>query len=145
MNNIIKKVFFCILTCIVIAVLYTGCASNTEFIQTDDTYEPYSKPDDAEIVFKQDTLRRPHQIIGVIEVELDEDARNDEFKAAMIKKAREIGADGVIAVKYDIDKEVHKNRYHRVVGRGWRRHHVTGTRTTVDVSRIASGLAIIFE
>ncbi len=129
-----------------LAVFLIGCAStNVWFTQIDESYVPAAKPKDAEIVFRRDKIRKSHRVIGVIEAELDKTARKVELDALLIKKAREIGADGVMLVEYDIDREVYLEHHHAVVGRGPWRRHVVGTRRRVEVNKIASGIAVVFE
>jgi hypothetical protein len=84
-------------------------------------------------------------VIGIIEVELDRTARRGELDVLLLKKAREIGADAVMLVDYDADRDVYFERHHALVGRGpWRRHVVT-TRKRVEVKKTATGIAVILE
>jgi len=126
-------------------VLLAGCGSSTvRFTQTDESFVPAAKPAASKVVFRHGSVERPHKVVGVITVELGRKARRPELDALMIKKAREIGADGVMLVEYDIDRDVYLERHHRVVGRGPWRHHVVGTHRQVDVKKTATGLAVVF-
>ena len=120
---------------ILLMVFLIGCASsNVWFTQIDESYVREPKPKDAEIVFRRGRIERPHRVIGVIEVELDKTARKVELDALMVKKAREIGADGVMLVEYDVDRDVYVETHHAVVGQehigetDQVRHHRTETR-----------------
>ena len=62
-----------------------------------------------------------------------------------MKKAREVGADAVILVEYDVDRQVYVERHSRVVGSGpWRRRVVT-SKPHVAVEKTATGLAVLFK
>jgi len=130
---------------IIIPLLVVSCSSHIRFIQTDENYVPYEKSDTANIVFTPNKVQRPHQPIGIIEIILDKHARKLEITQMMIKKAREIGADGVMMVKYDIDKEVYFDHYKDVVGRGPWKRHVVRTKRRVKVNKIATGVAVVFK
>jgi hypothetical protein len=130
---------------LVAVVMIAGCSSPVRFIQTDETYVPAAKPKDAEIVFRHDKIMRPHQVIGVIEAVLDKRARRPELDALIIKKAREIGADGVMLVEYDVDRNVYLETHHAVVGRGPWKRHVVGRVPRVDVKKTATAIAVIFQ
>ena len=129
---------------LVLAVTATGCASNVNFIQTDDTYEPHRKPREAVVVFRHDRIERPHRVIGIIEAELDRYARRPELDDLMIRKAHEIGADGVMLVEYDVNRDVYIEHHHHVVGRGPWRHHVVTSHPRSHVKKTASGVAVVF-
>ena len=122
-----------------------SCSSGVRFIQTDESYAITPKPDDVPLVFRQDKIQRPHDVIGIIEVVRGKNARRPELEALMRKKAREIGADGVMLVKYDVDRQVYWEQHHTVVGRGpWKRHVVRG-RPRQSVEKIATGIAVVFR
>lgn len=135
------------LTCFVLLVAFLGgCASSTVyFTQTDDSYVPRSSPAGAEIVFRHDRIERPHRVIGVIHAGLHRRARKVELDALLRKKAREIGADGVMLVEYDIDRDVYLEHHYAVVGQGPSRRRVVGTERRVEVKKTASRIAVIFE
>lgn len=59
--------------------------------------------------------------------------------------AREIGADGVMLVEYDIDRSVYVGRHHAVVGRGPWRRHVVVSQPRAAVRKTATGIAVIFK
>lgn len=126
-------------------LLLVGCASNVRFIQTDETYKPTSKGEDAEIVFRHDKVIKPHRVVGVIVAELGKNARRPELDALLVKKCREIGADGVMLVEYDTDRELYLERYHAIVGRGPWKRHVIGMRPVTKVKKTATGIAFVFE
>lgn len=63
----------------------------------------------------------------------------------LIQKVKEIGADGVMLVEYDIDRSVYLERYHAVVGRGAMRTHVVSARPRAVVEKSASGIAVVFK
>jgi len=123
----------------------SGCASNVRFVQTDESFVPTVKPDDAVVVLRHDKITRPHRVIGVIEAELGRKARRPQLDALLTKKAREIGADAVMLVEYDVDRDVYRDRHHHVVGRGPWRRHVVDTHKRVEVQKSASGIAVIFR
>jgi hypothetical protein len=126
-------------------VLIAGCSSNVRFIQTNETYEPEPKPKDAPIVFRHGVIDRPHYAVGIIVAELGRRARQPELDALIRKKAREIGADGVMYVEYDVEREVYVQRYHGVVGRGPWRRHVVAPHAHVEVKKTASAIAVMFK
>ena len=130
---------------VLIAAFFLGCSSNVKFIQTNDDYEPEAKRAGADIIYTEDEIRRPHTVIGVITAELGKKARHPELDALIIEKAREIGADGVMLVEYDTDRDVYVEQHHSVVGRGPWRHHVVQNQPHVVVKRTASGIAFILD
>ncbi len=130
---------------VLFAALLTGCATNVWFTKTDESYVPKAKPAGAEIVFRRTKIQRPHRVVGVITAELGKKARRPELDALLIKKAREVGADGVMLVEYDVDREVYIDTHHAVVGRGPWRRHVVGHRRRVEVNKTATGIAVVFE
>ena len=134
-----------ILSVLLLIGFLAGCSSNVRFIPLDETYEQQSKPKDAEIIFKRQIIKRPHRVIGIIEAELGRKARKPELDALIMKKAREIGADGVMLVEYDVDRDVYIRTHHAVIGRGPYKRHVVGHSRRVDVKRTASAVAIIFK
>jgi hypothetical protein len=138
--NLFKMIAFLF----VVAILSVGCASPAKFIQTDDGYTPKPKPKDAPILFRQGPIKRPHKVIGVIEVKIGRRARRPELNKAMIDKAREIGADGVMMVEYDVDHDVYIEHHHAVIGRGLFRRHVVVNEPHTTVTKTASGIAVIF-
>jgi hypothetical protein len=130
---------------LILVLFLCGCSSNVRFVKTDDTYVPSPKPAGAEIVFRQGRIERPHQVIGVIAVELGRSARRPQLDALMVQKAREIGADGVMLVEYDVDRSVYVDRHHAVVGRGPWRRHVVVSQPRATVKKTATGIAVIFR
>jgi len=133
------------ITFFIVLLMVISCSSNVKFIQTDDNYELRAKPEGSEIVIAPKKLNRPHIPIGIIEVTLDKRARKLEFTRLMTEKAREIGVDAVMMVKYDVDKDVYIDRYAKVVGKGPWRHRVFRTKRRVKVNKIATGIAVVFE
>ena len=129
----------------VIFLLVLACSSNVRFIQTDESYTAQEKPNREQIVVKKGKIQRPHQVVGVIEAVLGKNARRPELDALIVKKAREIGADGVMLVEYDTNRDVYLERYHAVVGRGPYRRHVVGTRPRAVVRKTATALAVVFK
>jgi hypothetical protein len=126
--------------------LLAGCgAGNIQFIQTDDSYTPKPGPEGSKIVFRKGPIERPHRVIGVITAELGKKARRPELDALLVKKAREIGADGVMLVEYDVDRNVYLESHHGVVGRGPWRRHVVGRHRRVEVKKTASCIAVVFK
>lgn len=130
---------------ILILFLMAGCSSSVRFVQTDESYIIQAKPADSTIVFRKDEIRRPHKVIGVIEATLGKGARRPELDALLIQKAKEIGADGVMLVDYDIDRSVYLNKHIAVVGRGPYRTYAVSARPRVKVEKSASGIAVIFR
>ncbi len=124
-----------------IIFLLTGCASHVKFIQTDESYIPQEKPEDAQIIFKHEKLNQPHKVIGVIVAELGKHARKPELDALIRKKALEVGADGVMLIQYDVDREVYLETHHKVVGRGPWKTHVVGTHPRVAVRKTVTAIA----
>ena len=80
----------------ILTIFLVGCSSNVRFISTDSTYICKAKPKNANIVFRRGRITRPHRVIGVIEAKLGRKARRPELDALLMKKARAIGADGVM-------------------------------------------------
>ncbi|KPJ60928.1 MAG: hypothetical protein AMJ46_04345 [Latescibacteria bacterium DG_63] len=130
---------------LILAMLLSGCSSNLRFVKTDDTYVPKPKPAGEEILFRQGKIARPHHVIGVIEVELGRKARRPQLDALLIQKAREIGADGVMLIEYDVDRSVYVDRHHAVVGRGPWRRHVVVSQPRAAVKKTATAIAVIFR
>ena len=123
-----------------------GCSSsNVKYTKIDESYVGKPKPSDAEIVFTSKEIKRPHRVIGIIEANLGKKARRVELDALMIKKAREIGADGIMLVEYDVDPTVYVTHHHKFVGRGPWKHHVVRRRKHVKVDKIANGIAVVFK
>ena len=122
-----------------------GCSSNVRFIQTDEDYVIRSKPESSSIIFRYDHVERPHRVIGVIAAQLGKRARRPELNSLIMKKAREIGADGVMLVEYDVDRSVYLEQHHTVVGRGPWRRHVVGTHRRVVTEKTASAIAFVFQ
>ena len=100
---------------------------------------------DSKIVFKQDKIQRPHTVIGIITAELGKNSRRPELNALIVKKAREIGADGVMLVEYDIDRDVYIEHHHGVVGHGPWRRHVVSSHPRAVVKKTASAIAVVFK
>ena len=127
-------------------LLLAGCGgSNVHFIQTNDSFVPSERPAGADILLREGKITRPHTVVGVITAELGKKARRPELNALLVKKARDIGADGVMLVQYDIDRDVYLERHHGVVGRGPWRRRVVGTARRVAVKKTASAIAVVFE
>ncbi len=123
-----------------------GCSSsNVKYTKIDESYIETPKAADAEIILTQNKIQRPHQVIGIIEANLGKDARRVELNALMIRKAREIGADGIMLVEYDIDPTVYVTNHHNVVGTGPWRHHVVRRTRHVKIDKTANGIAVIFK
>jgi hypothetical protein len=137
LRNFIVLLFF--------VFLFLFCSSKVKFIQTDSSYQIKSKSDNANIIFRKSKIQRPHRVIGIIEATLGKNARRPQLDAIILKKAREIGADAVMLVEYDIDRDVYLERHHAVVGRGPWRRHVVGRHPRVDVKKTATALAVIFR
>ena len=134
-----------IISLLLIAILLIGCASNVRFIQTDDAYVPTAKPPNAKIVLKKGRIERPHRVIGIIEATLGKNARRPELDVLLINKAREIGADGLMLVEYNVDRDVYLQSHLAVVGHGPWRRHVVGTHPRVAVKKTASAIAVVFK
>jgi len=130
---------------ILIVLLVLGCSSNVKFIPKDDSYTPVEKPGDAKIVLRQGRIQRPHTVIGIIEANLGRDAVKADLNKLMVEKAREVGADGIMLVEYDIDRDVYMQRHHAVVGRGPWRRHVVRSRPRSSVEKTAAGVAVVFR
>ena len=126
-------------------LLLCSCAANVRFIPTDESYVASPKAKDADIVFRRDKIARTHRVIGVIQAELGKRARRPELDALLIRKAREIGADGVMLVEYDVDRTVYVERHHAIVGRGPYRRHVVRQRPRVITQKSATGIAVVFD
>lgn len=127
-------------------LLTVGCSSsNVRYTAIDESYVETPKPAEAEIILTQEEIRRPHHVIGIIEANLGKDARRVELNALLVKKAREVGADGVMLVEYDVDPTVYVSNHHSVVGHGPWKHHVVRKEKHVKVDKTASGIAVIFK
>lgn len=136
-----KGIFF-----VLVILLLIGCSSsNIKYTKIDESYVETPKPAGADIVFTQSKIRKPHHVIGIIEASLGKNARRVELNALMIKKAREIGADGIMLVEYDIDPTVYITNHHNVVGKGPWKHHVVMRKKHVKVDKTASGIAVVFK
>ncbi len=127
-----------------LAAFLAGCASPVRFIQTDASYVVAPKPEGAEVVLRHERLQRPHRVVGVIEAELGRNASRLELDALLVKKAREVGADAVMLVEYDISRTVYYDRHRVVVGRRGRTYVRPGRRR-VDVDKTAVGVAVVFR
>ncbi len=129
----------------ILSVIWAGCSASVHFRQTNDDYVLKAKPAGSKVIFKQDEVERPHEVIGIIEAELGKHSRRPDLNRLIIRKAREIGADGVMLVEYDVDRDVYVRRHHRVVGRGPHRRHVVRKHPEVHVRKTASAVAFIFR
>jgi hypothetical protein len=131
---------------ILLVFLAYGCASsNVKYTKIDESYIERAKAVDAEIILTQNKIKRPHRVIGIIEASLGKGARRVELNALLVKKAREIGADGVMLVEYDVDPTVYVTHHHNIVGRGPWKHHVVRRRKHVKVDKTANGIAVVFK
>jgi len=123
-----------------------GCSSsNVTYTKIDESYVETPKPSNAEIVLTSEKIKRPHRVIGVIEAHLGKNARRVELNALMIKKAREIGADGIMLVEYDVDPTIYISKHHGVVGKGPWKHHVVRKTKHVKIDKTANGVAVVFK
>jgi hypothetical protein len=123
-----------------------GCTfSNVKYTKIDEAYIEVPKAVDAEIVLTQSKIKRPHRIVGIIEASLGKGARRVELNALMINKAREIGADGIMLVEYDVDPTVYVSNHHSVVGQGPWEHHVVRRTRHVKIDKTATGIAVVFK
>lgn len=137
-----KRLIFFLL----IILISIGCSSSkVKYTKINESYIETPKASDAEIILTQNKIKRPHRVIGIIEANLGKDARRVELNALMIKKAREVGADGIMLVEYDIDPTVYITNHHNVVGKGPWKHHVVKRTRHVKVDKTASGIAVIFK
>jgi hypothetical protein len=134
-----------LISLMLVSLFIISCASNVRFVQTDETYITNEKPVDAKVVLKQGKIERPHRVIGVIEAQLGKKARRPQLDALLLKKAREIGADGLMLVEYDIDRNVYLERHHAIVGRGPWRRHVVRSHPRVAVNKTANAIAVVFK
>ncbi len=137
-----KRLIFFLL----IILISIGCSSSkVKYTKINESYIETPKASDAEIILTQNKIKRPHRVIGIIEANLGKDARRVELNALMIKKAREVGADGIMLVEYDIDPTVYVTNHHNVVGKGPWKHHVVKRTRHVKVDKTASGIAVVFK
>jgi Na+-transporting methylmalonyl-CoA/oxaloacetate decarboxylase gamma subunit len=130
---------------LLIFVAYGCSSSNVKYTKIDESYVESPKPAGAEIVFTSKKIKKPHRVIGVIEASLGRKARKVELDALMIKKAREIGADGIMLVEYDVDPTVYVTHHHNIVGHGPWKHHVVRSRKHVKIDKTANGIAVVFK
>ncbi len=126
-------------------VISVSCSSHVKFIQTDPNFVVHEKPEISDIHFSPKKFKRPCTPIGFIEVILDKNTSRFKFTQLMIKKAREIGADGVMLVKYNIDQDIYAKHYRNVVGKGSWKHRVVRSNKVVRVSKVATGIAVVFD
>ena len=126
-------------------IFLLACSSNVRFLQTDDSYTPAAKSPSARIVFKKGPIERPHRVIGIIEAELGKKATRAELDALLLQKAREIGADGLHYVDYDVDRAHYMEKHHKIVGRGPYRRHVVRSTAKTAVKKSVQAVAVIFE
>ncbi|MFP4460186.1 MAG: membrane lipoprotein lipid attachment site-containing protein [Candidatus Zixiibacteriota bacterium] len=138
-----KRIIFALF----LTFLFAGCAQNVWFEQIDESYEPEPNPAGKDIVFSQKTIDQPHRVLGIIQAELEKDANRGDLNKLLIEKANEIGADGLMAVEYDISKSRYVEKHHHVVRSGpyRRKHHVIRKTPRVDVDKTASAIAIKFK
>lgn len=131
---------------ILLIFMANGCSSsNVKYTKIDESYIETPKSADAEILLTQNKIKRPHRVIGIIEAVLGKDAGRIELNALMIEKAREIGADGIMLVEYDVDPTVYVTHHHNIVGHGpWKRHVVRRTKH-VRIDKTANGIAVVFK
>ena len=130
---------------VLLLMLLVGCAPRVRFIQTDESYQPYPKAKTADMIFSRDRIKQSHRVIGIIVAELNRQARRPELNALIVRKAREVGADGVMLVEYDVERDLYIQRHHDVVMDGpWRTHIVT-SRPQVEVKKTATAIAVIFK
>ncbi len=135
-----------VIVSLILVYFSIGCSSsNVKYTKIDESYIGTPKPAGTDIVFTKEKIKRPHHVIGIIEASLGKDARRVELNALIIKKAREIGADGVMLVEYDVDPTVYVTNHHHVVGKGPWRHHVVSRKKHVKVDKTASGIAVVFK
>ncbi len=131
---------------LVVIFIVIGCSSsNVTYTKIDESYVETSKPANADIVLTSEKIKRPHRVIGVIEAHLGKNARRVELNALMIKKAREIGADGIMLAEYDVDPTVYVSKHHGVVGKGPWKHHVVRKTKHVKIDKTANGVAVVFK
>lgn len=131
---------------LLVIMIFIGCSSsNVKYTKIDDSYIETPKAVDAEIILTQNKIKRPHRVIGIIEASLGKDARRIELNSLLVKKAREIGADGVMLVEYDVDPTVYVTNHHNVVGKGPWKHHVVKRTRHVKIDKTASGIAVVFK
>jgi len=130
---------------LVLVLMIVSCSSPVRFIQTDEFYESQEKSQNEEIIFRRGRIERPHSVIGIIEAQLGKRSRRSELDALILEKARDIGADGVMLVEYDIDRDVYIEQHHAVVGHGPWRRHIVGSHPRVEVKKSASAIAVIFD
>lgn len=126
-------------------LLGAGCAASpVVFVPLDDDYTPSPRPDDAQVVLNRAAVERPHRVIGIIEAQLGQNATREALNDLLRRKAREVGADGLMLVEYDVDLDVYYTRHRAVVGpRGRTRVQRAGRR--FDVEKRAVGTAIVFD
>jgi hypothetical protein len=137
-----KGVIFLLL----VVLMSIGCSSsNVKYTKIDDSYIETPKAANAEIILTQNKIKRPHHVIGIIEASLGKDARRVELNSLLFKKAREIGADGVMLVEYDVDPTVYVTNHHNVVGKGPWKHHVVRRTRHVKIEKTANGIAVVFK
>jgi hypothetical protein len=131
---------------LLLILLTVGCSSsNVRYTAIDESYVGTPKPAQAEIILTQGTIKRPHHVIGIIEAKLGKDARRAELNALLLRKAREVGADGIMLVEYDVDPTVYVSKHHSVVGTGPWKHHVITKTKYIKVDKTASGIAVVFK
>jgi hypothetical protein len=136
----------CFIISLVLIFMAKGCSSsNVKYTKTDESYIEAPKPTGALILLTKDKIKRPHRVIGMIEAGLGKDARRVELDALMIKKAREIGADGIMLVEYDVDPTVYVSNHHSVVGHGPWKHHIVRRTKHVKVDKTANGSAVFLS
>jgi len=140
--NVCKAQTAVLIGCLII--VFIGCASPAKFIQTDETFVSEPKPENAEILFRRGPIRRPHKVVGIIEVRMGRRARRTDLNRVMIEKAREIGADGIMMVEYTVERDVYVERHRAVIGRGLYRRHVVVNEPHATIEKTASGFAVVF-
>lgn len=125
--------------------LFWGCSSNVHFMKIDDSYTPSENPPGTDLVFTPKKIKRPHRVVGIIEAVLGRGASRAQLDALLMKKGMQVGVDGIMLVKYNVDRQQYIKNHHAVVGRGPWRRHVTRKSVHVDVKKNATGIAVKFK
>lgn len=98
MKKLIKKL--CLL--VVVSVIAVGCTQSTYVYNSGVTRPKATVAKDIQI-FSQTTIEKPYQELGSIAVTKTSEEHGEGLKNQMREAAAEMGADAVIAFRFDYD------------------------------------------
>jgi len=126
-------------------IVFLSCSSNVRFVRTAGDYAVSPKPASRYIVFTEDKIQRPHKVIGIIHAELGKKARRAVLNDLLLKKAHEIGADGLMLVEYNVQRSDYLEDNHSIIGRGPALRDMLDQNPQHVVKKTASAIAVVFK